>query len=691
MRFLRPYACAPQPRARRPLRPSLESLEIRLAMSSSALKPAGAVTADAIIVEPNLQPGPAGTLATALDPSSTAMRAQTSASPSPPGYTPQQIRSAYGINDIMFGSITGEGAGQTIAIVDAYDDPDLVDSSSPAFGSSDLARFDQAFGLPDPPSFVKLNEYGSAADLPGSDPTVAGNPGGDWELEEALDVEWAHAIAPAASIILIETNSDDGGDMYTGATAAASLAGVSVVSMSWGSSEYAGEQSFDSDFTTPNGHQGVTFVASTGDDGAPGEYPAFSPNVVAAGGTSLSISAAGSYGNESAWSGGGGGFSSFEIEPAYQQGVQNSGMRSIPDIAFDANPSTGVAVYDSYNESDGGPWSQVGGTSLSAPSVAAIVAIADQGRVIAGGTTLDGPSQTIPALYAVPRTDFNDVTSGSNGVFAAAPGYDEATGLGTPRANLLVSDLAWYGTAGMVVVTNQPPAVVTAGSPFGLSVMVENPDGSLETTYTGNVTLAVANNPGDDVLGGTITVAVQEGIATFSNLMLDRAASGYTLIVNAGGTALATTTAITVAPAAAAQLVVIAEPTNRVMAGVAFSLIVAVEDIFGNLETSFSGNVSASLKGGPGKGTLSGARSVAVNDGRAVFSGLLLKAGGTRSSVKLIAGEGLASTTGSIKVSTIEHKLATPQLRRERARTTRDVRSTKHHTSRRAQASPSAG
>ena len=125
-------------------------------------------------------------------------------------------------------------------------------------------------------------------------------------------------------------------------------------------------------------------------------------------------------------------------------------MRTIPDIAFDANPSTGVAVYDSYDETGAGPWSQIGGTSLSAPCVAALIAIADQGRVVAGGTTLDGPGQTIPALYAIPSSDFNDVTSGGNGVFAAGPGYDEATGLGTPRANWLVlrSGLLWYGRHG---------------------------------------------------------------------------------------------------------------------------------------------------------------------------------------------------------------------------------------------------
>ena len=100
-----------------------------------------------------------------------------------------------GISAIRFSSVVGNGTGQTIAIVDAYDDPDLVDSSAPASSNSDLAKFDQKFGLPDPPSFIKLNEYGSATDLPGVDPAGAGNPQGNWEVEEALDVEWAHAIA----------------------------------------------------------------------------------------------------------------------------------------------------------------------------------------------------------------------------------------------------------------------------------------------------------------------------------------------------------------------------------------------------------------------------------------------------------------------------------------------------------------
>ena len=106
------------------------------------------------------------------------------------GFTPQQISTAYGIDQIGFGAIKGDGTGETIAIVDAYDDPNLVDSTSPNFKSSDLARFDLRFGLPDPPSFEKLGQDGTA-NLPAADPT------GVWEVEEALDVEWAHAIAPA--------------------------------------------------------------------------------------------------------------------------------------------------------------------------------------------------------------------------------------------------------------------------------------------------------------------------------------------------------------------------------------------------------------------------------------------------------------------------------------------------------------
>ena len=180
-------------------------------------------------------------------------------SSSPYGYFPSQIRTAYGINAIGLGSLVGDGSGQTIAIVDTYDDPNIT---------SDLHSFDTQFGIADPPSFVKLNEYGQTSPLP----SASGSSG--WSVEESLDVEWAHALAPKANIILIEATSASDSDLM--ATVASSLAtspnlaNVSVVSMSFGRSEYYSDTSENAYFTTPTGHIGITFVASTGDSGAPG-------------------------------------------------------------------------------------------------------------------------------------------------------------------------------------------------------------------------------------------------------------------------------------------------------------------------------------------------------------------------------------------------------------------------------------
>ncbi|HEY5312937.1 MAG TPA: S8 family serine peptidase, partial [Pirellulales bacterium] len=199
----------------------------------------------------------------------------------PVGKTPAQIRQAYAVNQITLdgGAIQGDGTGQTIAIVDAYDDPTI---------SADLNNFDQTFGLAAPPSFKKVDQDGGT-NYPSVDTLDA--PGDTWEVEEALDVEWAHALAPGANILLVEASVTASGpdldDLMAAAEYAASVPGVSVVSMSWGTSEFSSEAQFDSDFVTPAGHSGVTFVASTGDQGAPGEYPAYSPNVLAVGGTSL--------------------------------------------------------------------------------------------------------------------------------------------------------------------------------------------------------------------------------------------------------------------------------------------------------------------------------------------------------------------------------------------------------------------
>jgi hypothetical protein len=355
------------------------------------------------------------------------------------GYTPAEIRTAYGLNQVTFGSTAGTGAGQTIAIIDAYNDPDIA---------SDLHAFDLTFGLADPTLKV-VSQTGSST-LPGVDPVGPG--GSNFEGEEALDVEWAHALAPGATIMLVEANDASPSNLFAAANFARQQSGVSVISMSFGGDETGSETQYDSIFTTPAGHEGVTFIASTGDSGTPAGYPAYSPNVVAAGGSSLSLDSNGNYLSEIAWNGSGGGISQVESQPSYQSGVvtQSHTFRTAPDVAFDADPETGVAVYDSYNNGSSTPWEVLGGTSVAAPSWAGIIAVVDQGRVLAGKGTLDSRTATLPLLYGAPAADFHDITSGNNGLPASA-GYDLVTGRGSPRANLLIP----YMVTG--VITLPPP------------------------------------------------------------------------------------------------------------------------------------------------------------------------------------------------------------------------------------------
>jgi subtilase family serine protease len=347
-------------------------------------------------------------------------------STSPTGDSPAAIRAAYGIDAIAFssGAIVGDGAGQTIAIVDAYSDPNIA---------ADLTAFDAEYGLPGPSSFT-VDNLGASS----TDPA--------WALETALDVEWAHAIAPAANIVLVEASSDSLQALFGAVKYASNLPGVGVVSMSWGASEISSETTYDSLFTTPAGHTNVTYVTASGDYGAWSgvAYPSASPNVLAVGGTTLTLSASGSYGSESGWSGSTGGFSSFESEPSYQAATLlsaglSTGARAVPDVALNADPNTGYSVYDSvpYNGESG--WFDVGGTSGAAPAWAALVAIADQGLAIAGHGPLS-TTELLNELYSLPSSDFHDVATGSNG-YSATAGYDLVTGLGSPRANLLVAGL----------------------------------------------------------------------------------------------------------------------------------------------------------------------------------------------------------------------------------------------------------
>ncbi len=396
-------------------------------------------------------------------------------------YDPNQVRTAYGINDLSL-----DGSGQTIAIVDAYNNPQIYQSldtfdaefSATTGGASLLQQYGSASSF-----LTVIGQDGSTADLPTTDPSGAGTD--NWELEEALDVEWAHAIAPGAQIVVIEANTQSLADLMSSVVTAANLPRVSVVSMSWGFTEgqsvtAADEALYDAYLTTPAGHQGVTFVASTGDFGTNDpEYPAFSPNVLAVGGTSLNLNADNSYNSETGWGGystdsngnttlegSGGGTSMFEAEPAYQYLVQTTGYRSTPDVSFIANPNTGVWVSDTYNASTSDSWDVVGGTSLAAPAWAGLIADVNQGRVLAGEATLNsnGPNEVQQAIYSLPANDYNSITSGSNGGYNASAGYNFVTGLGTPIANRLMPGLVAYQGGG--AATNAPMPVFTGAIPM---------------------------------------------------------------------------------------------------------------------------------------------------------------------------------------------------------------------------------
>lgn len=328
-----------------------------------------------------------------------------------PPFDPSEIRHAYGFDALPY-----TGSGQTIAIVDAYDDPNIA---------NDLKTFDAQFGL-GAAAFTKVNQTGGTGSYPTYD--------SGWSTEIALDVEWAHAIAPGANILLVEANSSSYSDLLAAVDYARTQA--NVVSMSWGGREFSGETAYDSHFVAP----GVTFVASSGDSGGVVSWPAVSTHVVGVGGTSLTLNADASWKSETGWSGSGGGVSTVESKPSYQSSL-NYRRRASPDVAYDADPNTGFYVYDNSSGASGtNHWYQVGGTSAGAPQWAALVALADEGR--GPGNSLTGDSQLLSAIYsAALKGDFHDITSGKAGKNRAGVGYDLVTGVGSPMAQSLVGAL----------------------------------------------------------------------------------------------------------------------------------------------------------------------------------------------------------------------------------------------------------
>jgi kumamolisin len=329
---------------------------------------------------------------------------------------------------------TPDGGSESIAIVDAFDHPNAA---------SDLETFSAQFGIPfNANKFKVVYAQGSR---PPQDPT------GGWEIEEALDIEYAHAMAPHATLYLVEAKSNFDSDLYGAVLVATNLVrcgkttqcpananGKGEVSMSWGGGEFSNESDFDWVFTGKN----VVFLAATGDSSGV-IYPSASPNVVGVGGTSTARSLnTGNLIQEIAWSDAGGGLSFYEPTPSYQAGIANiaQGSRALPDVSADANPNNGYWVYDSIpipGDDNPSNWWLVGGTSASTPLVAGIINAASTESGHFATSTRDELTRFYTA-YANHQAygDFWDITYGACNYYSGSfgvGGYDLCTGIGSPK------------------------------------------------------------------------------------------------------------------------------------------------------------------------------------------------------------------------------------------------------------------
>lgn len=321
----------------------------------------------------------------------------------PSGYGPVQFRTAYGLPALAPTPVT-------IAIVDAYNDPNI---------ESDLNVYSTQYGLPKCTTangcFRKVDEHGGT-----SYPATNAN----WAVEIALDVEVAHGVCPNCRILLVESSSNSFSDLMAAEDEARKL-GAAVISNSWGGGEFSGETYYDSHFA----YAGVPFTFSSGDSGYGVEYPASSRYVNAVGGTTLKLNSNYTRYSETAWSGAGSGCSAYESKPSWQKDTSCS-HRTVADVAADANPATGAAIYDTVSYMGHYGWFQVGGTSLASPLIAAVYALSGNTTNTVYGS-FPYSSNSVYYLF--------DVTSGSNGscsgsyLCTAKAGYDGPTGKGTPK------------------------------------------------------------------------------------------------------------------------------------------------------------------------------------------------------------------------------------------------------------------
>ena len=348
----------------------------------------------------------------------------------PFGETPGSLGCVYGLTSSTAGCpITGKissgnngllppsGGAGIIAIVDAYDYPTAEHDLNVFSSQFDLSPCTTTNGC-----FQKI--YASTT-------KPAANCG--WAQEAALDIEWAHAMAPKAQIVLVEAASNSFADLLFAVDKATEIVQASgqngQVSMSWGGSEFSSEAGNDYHFTNNN----VVYFAASGDTGGKTIWPGVSPNVVSAGGTTINRDSSGNYVSETAWSGSGGGKSTYEPVPLYQNAIIDlvGTKRGVPDISFDANPNTGVWIYDSTSCQGLSGWMIFGGTSVSSPALAGITNLT--------GSISSSSAVELGTLYSIcgngastcSSLDFRDITSGTAGSFTAKQGWDFVTGLGS--------------------------------------------------------------------------------------------------------------------------------------------------------------------------------------------------------------------------------------------------------------------
>jgi subtilase family serine protease len=319
----------------------------------------------------------------------------------PSGYGPADLIAAYKLPS------STAGAGKTIAIVDAYDDPNA---------ESDLAVYRSQFGLP---PCTTANGCFRKVDQSGGTNYPRGNQG--WAEEISLDLDMASAICPNCKILLVEATTNSFANLAAGVDRAATL-GATVISNSYGGSEYSGEVADQAHFN----HPGIAITVSSGDNGFGVEFPAASQYVTAVGGTSLTKNTSARGFGETVWSGAGSGCSAYIVKPSWQTDA-GCARRTVADVAAVADPNTGVAVYDTYRLHPGG-WLVFGGTSVAAPIVASVYALAGNTASITYGS------------YSYTHTSsLFDVISGSNGscggtyLCTGKTGFDGPTGNGTPN------------------------------------------------------------------------------------------------------------------------------------------------------------------------------------------------------------------------------------------------------------------